>query len=181
MSHPRTRYSTSEMRGTLPEFGRFSQMQIYMYWGTAFRRTEQPDGAEEELNRRVHGVPCAVGQGKCASRAEQDEDLRERERAPLVRHHRTRHRSETVSDPQGNIRRTDHRTGSFSGRRGVSSAPRPAGDPTGGGNTLRCDFLFNEHFNSYFPVFNWREGPQEIQFRLKKASRNGSGRRRKLV
>jgi hypothetical protein len=50
-----------------------------------------------------------------------------------------------------------------------------------GGNDLRCNFLFSEDFNSYFLVFDWKEGLGRIQFRLKKASQNGSGRRRKQV
>jgi hypothetical protein len=57
----------------------------------------------------------------------------------------------------------------------------PLDKPYRGGNDLRCNFLFSEDFNSYFLVFNWKEGPERIQFRLKKASQNGSGRRRKLV
>jgi hypothetical protein len=39
----------------------------------------------------------------------------------------------------------------------------------------------DQDFNSYFLLFNWKEGPEEVQFRLKKTSQNGSGRRRKQV
>jgi len=55
----------------------------------------------------------------------------------------------------------------------------PLDKPYRGGSTLRCDFLFSEAFSSYFLVFDYREGPERIQFRLKKASQDGSGRRRK--
>ncbi|HUI09606.1 MAG TPA: hypothetical protein VL221_04710 [Bacteroidota bacterium] len=48
-----------------------------------------------------------------------------------------------------------------------------------GGNDLRCDFLFSEDFNSYFLVFTWSEGDRQVQFRLKKTSSNGTGRRRR--
>lgn len=47
------------------------------------------------------------------------------------------------------------------------------------GNAFKCEFLFSGDFNSYFIVFTWKEGPERIQFRLKKASQNGSGKRRK--
>ncbi len=57
----------------------------------------------------------------------------------------------------------------------------PIDKPYKEGSALTCDFLFNEDFDSYFLLFNWEEGPEKFQFRLKKTSQNGSGRRRKLV
>ena len=48
-----------------------------------------------------------------------------------------------------------------------------------GGSDLRCEFLFSEDFSSYFLVFNWIEAGREVQFRLKKISSNGTGRRRR--
>jgi hypothetical protein len=56
----------------------------------------------------------------------------------------------------------------------------PLDRPYREGNALKCEFLFSVDFNSYFLVFNWKEGPEQIQFRLRKASQNGTGRRRKL-
>jgi len=47
------------------------------------------------------------------------------------------------------------------------------------GNDLKCEFLFSEDFNSYFLVFTWSEGDRQVQFRLKKTSSNGTGRRRR--
>jgi hypothetical protein len=55
----------------------------------------------------------------------------------------------------------------------------PLDKPYRQGDALTCEFLFSEDFNAYFLVFNWKEGPEKIQFRLKKASQNGTGRRRK--
>lgn len=57
----------------------------------------------------------------------------------------------------------------------------PLDKPYKEGCALKCHFLFNEVFNSYFLLFNWKEGPEEVLFRLKKTSQNGSGRRRKQV
>jgi hypothetical protein len=57
----------------------------------------------------------------------------------------------------------------------------PLDKPYKEGYVLTCDFLFNEDFGSYFLQFNWKEGPDEVQFRLKKISQNGSGRRKKRV
>ena len=48
-----------------------------------------------------------------------------------------------------------------------------------GGNDLKCEFVFSEDFNSYFLVFTWPEGDRQVQFRLKKTSSNGTGRRRR--
>jgi len=56
----------------------------------------------------------------------------------------------------------------------------PLDKPYRDGDALRCEFLYSEDFNSYFLVFDWKEGPERVQFRLKKASQNGSGRRRKV-
>ena len=56
----------------------------------------------------------------------------------------------------------------------------PLDKPYREGEALRCEFLFSEDFNSFFLVFDWKEGPERIQFRLKKASQNGYGRRRKV-
>ena len=56
----------------------------------------------------------------------------------------------------------------------------PLDKPYRGGSGVQCEFFFNADFNSYFLVFNWKEGPDQIQFRLRKASQNGSGKRRKL-
>ena len=47
------------------------------------------------------------------------------------------------------------------------------------GTDLKCEFLFSEDFNSYFLVFTWSEGDRQVQFRLKKTSSNGTGRRRR--
>ncbi|HMK38756.1 MAG TPA: hypothetical protein VK569_05410 [Bacteroidota bacterium] len=55
----------------------------------------------------------------------------------------------------------------------------PLDKPYRGESLLRCDFRFSADFNSYFLVFDCGEGPERIQFRLKKTSPNGSGRRRK--
>jgi hypothetical protein len=56
----------------------------------------------------------------------------------------------------------------------------PLDKPYREGSSLKCEFLFSVDFNSFFLVFNWKEGPEQIQFRLRKASPNGTGRRRKL-
>ncbi len=55
----------------------------------------------------------------------------------------------------------------------------PLDRPYREGIPLACEFIFSEDFNSYFLVFNSKDAPEAIQFRLKKASQNGSGRRRK--
>ena len=56
----------------------------------------------------------------------------------------------------------------------------PLDKPYREGDALRCEFLFSVDFNSYFLVFDWKEGPERFQFRLRKASQNGYGRRRKV-
>ncbi len=55
----------------------------------------------------------------------------------------------------------------------------PLDKPYRQGEELECEFFFSEDFNAYFLVLSWKEGPERIQFRLKKASQNGTGRRRK--
>jgi hypothetical protein len=55
----------------------------------------------------------------------------------------------------------------------------PLDRPYREGNSLKCEFRFSSDFNSYFLVFNGKEGPDKFQFRLRKASANGTGRRRK--
>jgi hypothetical protein len=55
----------------------------------------------------------------------------------------------------------------------------PLDRPYKEGCALTCHFLFNEDFNSYFLHFSWKEGQEEVLFRLKRTSQNNSGRRRK--
>jgi len=55
----------------------------------------------------------------------------------------------------------------------------PLDKPYRGDIRMQCHLRFDEDFNSYFLIFRWREGTEEIQFSLKKASSNGTGRRRR--
>ena len=93
--------------------------------------------------------------------------------------------TEHITDQQRRLTRRDTYVGLVTG-----PVPSPEEDvfrlhlspldkPYRGGSAVQCEFLFNEDFNSFFLVFNWKEGPDSIEFRLKKASQNGSGRRRK--
>ena len=57
----------------------------------------------------------------------------------------------------------------------------PLDRPYRDGSALACEFLFSADFNSYFLVFISKEGTEKVRFRLKKASQNGWGRRRKIA
>ena len=57
----------------------------------------------------------------------------------------------------------------------------PLDKPYREGSVLACEFLFSQDFNSFFLVFILKEGTENIRFRLKKASQNGWGRRRKIA
>jgi len=93
--------------------------------------------------------------------------------------------TEQVTDPQKRLTKRETFVGLVTGQ---SNTPEddvvhlhlsPLDKPYRAGNALGCDFFFSDDFNSYFLVFNWKEGPEMVQFSLRKASRNGTGRRRR--
>jgi hypothetical protein len=93
--------------------------------------------------------------------------------------------TEQITDPQKRLTRRETFVGLVTGPSKTMEQDvvhlhlSPLDKPYRAGNDFGCDFFYSEAFNSYFLVFNWKEGPDQIQFSLRKASRNGSGRRRK--
>ena len=95
--------------------------------------------------------------------------------------------TEQVTDRKRNLTRRETYVGLVTG--GLPSEEAgvyrlhlsPIDRPYREGCALTCEFLFSEQFDSYFLLFTWEEGPERVQFRLKKTSQDGSGRRRKPV
>lgn len=165
----------------LPGFGRPKEMRIYSYIGEYFTECRKRNmDLKKDLVGEYTGSFAPSINGKRMM-------VRNRTRIfESEKGHLSYVITEHVTDQQRSLTRRETYVGLVTAQV-PSENPgcyqlhlSPLDRPYREGNSFTCEFLFSEDFNAYFLVFDWKEGLEKIQFRLKKASQNGSGRRRKI-